>query len=147
MLSVYAYSLEYINECRLKVDMQLKTYENLITTAKKQAGNSNDELKSAIESFEPNFFNNMVLVLDNYFNNRSSNLEKKDGNPLNEVRMLCDSIKEYNYILSSNKSIKYDHAKSVLKYQIGDEIKLRKEDFVLLSKEFFAEIESKFMSK
>lgn len=147
MLSVYAYSQEYINECRLKVDMQLKTYENLITTAKKQAGNSNDELNSAIESFEPNFFNNMVLVLDNYFNNRSRNLEKKDGNPLNEVRMICDSIKENNYILSSNKSIKYDHAKSVLKYQIGDEIKLRKEDFVLLSKEFFAEIESKFMSK
>lgn len=147
MLSVYAYSQEYINECLLKVDMQLKTYENLITTAKKQAGNSNDELKSAIESFEPNFFNNMVLVLDNYFYNRSRNLEKKDGNPLNEVRMLCDSIKENNCILISNKTIKYDYAKSVLKYQIGDEIKLRKEDFVLLSKEFFAEIESKFMSK
>ncbi|WP_053591731.1 hypothetical protein [Bacillus sp. FJAT-22090] len=147
MLSVYAYSQEYINECRLKVDIQLKTYENLITTAKKQAGNSNVELKSAIESFEPNFFNNMVLVLDNYFNNRSRNLEKKDGNPLNEIRMLCDSIKENNCILIQNKTIKYDHAKSVLKYQIGDEIKLRKEDFVLLSKEFFAEIESKFMSK
>ncbi|MFB5089202.1 hypothetical protein PGC35_18745 [Psychrobacillus sp. PGGUH221] len=147
MLSVYAYSQEYINECRLKVDIQLKTYENLITTAKKQAGNSNVELKSAIESFEPNFFNNMVLVVDNYFNNRSRNLEKKDGNPLNEVRMLCDSIKENNCILIPNKTIIYDHSKSVLKYQIGDEIKLRKEDFVLLSKEFFAEIESKFMSK
>lgn len=147
MLSVYAYSQDYINECRLKVDMQLKTYENLITTAKNQAGNSNNDLKSAIESFEPNFFNNMVLVLDNYFNNRSRNLEKKDGNPLNEVRMLCDSIRENNCIFIPNKTIKYDHNKSVLKYQIGDEINLRKEDFVLLSKEFFAEIESKFMSK
>jgi len=41
-------------------------------------------LDSAIESFEPNFFNNLILVLDNYFCNRSRTKENKNGNPLNE---------------------------------------------------------------
>ncbi|TQR20846.1 hypothetical protein [Psychrobacillus vulpis] len=64
---------------------------------------------------------------------------------MNEVRMLCDSIKENNTIMSINKTINYNAAKSVLKYENGDEIKLTEEDFVQQSTAFFAEIESKFL--
>jgi hypothetical protein len=69
-----------------------------LQTAKKQ---NDSELNSAIESFETNFFNHMVLVLDHYFVHRSRIIELKDGNPLNEVRMLCDSI-----MLHDNKMAK-----------------------------------------
>jgi len=34
---------------------------------------------------------------------------------------------------------------SIVKYQPGDEIKLKQEDFLKLSKAFFAEIESKYL--
>jgi hypothetical protein len=87
----------------------------------------------------------MVLVLDHYFVNRSRTIELKDGNPLNEVRILCDSIMLYdNKMTKDTKSTKYP-TKSVLKYKIGDEIKLKEEDFELLFKAFFSEMERKFV--
>ena len=43
------------------------------------------------------------------------------------------------------RKIKYKPENSIVKYQPGDEIKLKQEDFVKLSKAFFAEIESKYL--
>lgn len=48
-------------------------------------------------------------------------------------------------VMSADKTIKYNSAKSTLKLPIGDEIKLTESDFVLLSKAFFAEMKSKFV--
>jgi len=47
---------------------------------------------SRFETFEPILFNNLVVVLDGYFVYRTRGIEGKDGNPLNEVRMLSHSI-------------------------------------------------------
>jgi len=69
----------------------------------------------------------------------------KDGNPLNEVRMLCNSMMTNHNILGADKTIKYDPAKSVLKYRFGDQIKLNEADFTRLSGAFFAEIERKYL--
>jgi hypothetical protein len=143
MLSTNSYTQNYLDDCREKVDLQLSTYKNMVTTVRKQ---NDSELNSAIESFETNFFNHMVLVLDHYFVNRSRTIELKDGNPLNEVRILCDSIMLYdNKMTKDTKSMKYDPTKSVLKYKIGDEIKLKEEDFEVLFKAFFSEMERKFV--
>ena len=87
----------------------------------------------------------MVLALDSYFVHRARAIEKKDGNPLNEVRMLCNSMMNNNKIMCADKTIKFAPAKSVLKYRVGDEIKLNEADFILLSSAFFAEIESKYL--
>jgi hypothetical protein len=86
----------------------------------------------------------MVLALDRYFVHRARALEKKDGNPLN-VRILCNSMMNNNNRMCADKTIKFDPAKSVLKYRIGDEIKLKEADFVRLSSAFFAEIERKYL--
>ena len=90
-------------------------------------------------------FNNMVLALDNLFVHRARDLEKKDGNPLNEVRMLCESIMNNDGEMGADKTIKIDPAKSVLKYRVGDKIRLNEADFILLSSGFFAEIEEKYL--
>jgi hypothetical protein len=87
----------------------------------------------------------MVIVPDNYFSNGRRTIEKKDGNPLNEVRMLSNSIMNNNNKMSPDKTIKYDPAKSVLKYNFGNEIKLNQGDFILISRAFFAEIEGKYL--
>jgi hypothetical protein len=76
---------------------------------------------------------------------RARGLEKKDGNPLNEVRILCNSMMNNNDLMCADKTIKFDPAKSVLKYRVGDEIKLNEADFVRLAAAFFAEIESKYL--
>ena len=103
----------------------------------KQVGADKTQLDTAIQAFETNFFNNMILVLDNYFCHRSRTLELKDGNPLNEVRMLCNSIMNNSTKMCADKTIKYNPAKSVLKYKVGDEIKLNEADFLLIFKAFF----------
>jgi len=76
-----------------------------------------------------------------------SSSEEKDGNPLNEVRMMCNSILQNHGVLSADKTIKFNPAKSISKLQIGDKIKLTESDFVLLFLAFFAEIETKFMQR
>lgn len=46
--------------------------------------------------------------------------------------------------MAADEATKYDPAKSILKLQVGQEIKLTESDFDLLLTAFFAEIEIKF---
>jgi hypothetical protein len=132
------YSQEYIDECRAAIDAQVAAYKKLVAVVRDRA---------AVQAFEPVFFNNMVLALENYFVHRSRGIEGKDGNPLNEVRVLCSSMMSNKGIMSADKTIRLKPEKSLLKYQVGDEIKLSEGDFLLLSKSFFAEIESKYVKR
>lgn len=87
----------------------------------------------------------MVLTLDSYFTHRARTLEGKDGNPLNEVRVLCASLMQNAGTLADDKTIKLKPAASVLGYEVGDEINVTEADFVRLSEAFFAELESRFV--
>jgi len=142
MLCINNYAQKYIDNCRKKINVQLSAYKKLVATARKHNATL---LNAAIDSFEPVFFNNMVLILDSYFTHRSRTIEGKDGNPLNEVRVLCNSMLHNNNTMSADKTIKLVPEKSVLKYKVGDVIKLSKADFSRLSKAFFAEGESKYL--
>jgi hypothetical protein len=79
MLGMTNYSKDYIDQCRARVDADLKAYAT-------QAG------KNSSKEFENRFFNNQVLLLDHMFVHRLMAIEGKDGNPLNEVRVLCNSL-------------------------------------------------------
>ena len=87
MLCVNNYTQKYIDDCRSKVTAQVSAYQALVAAARNKTATDKPLLNAAIEAFEPHFFNNMVLALDNYFVHRARAIEKKDGNPLNEVRM------------------------------------------------------------
>ncbi|HVQ87023.1 MAG TPA: hypothetical protein VMT88_02470 [Actinomycetes bacterium] len=145
MLCINSYSQEYIDQCRAKVDAQVSAYQEIVAVSDDLKGASRKRLDDAVDEFDPLFYNSMVLMLDTYFVHRSRTLELKDGNPLNEVRVLCNSIVSNNGKYASEKSIKLNPAKSLLSYDDGDEIKLTEQDFLLLSKEFFAELETKFL--
>lgn len=145
MLCVNNYTQKYIDECRSKVAAQVSAYQTLVAAARNQTATDEPLLNAAIEAFEPHFFSNMVLALDSYFVHRARAIEKKDGNPLNEVRMLCNSMMNNNNVMCADKTIKFDPAKSVLKYRVGDEIKLNEADFTHLSTAFIAEIENKYL--
>ena len=68
----------------------------------------------------------------------------KDGNPLNEVRMLCDAIMENKGRMSANKTIRYNPETSILKLKAGDEMRLNADDFARLAAAFFDEIERRY---
>jgi hypothetical protein len=135
MLSVNSYPKSHIDACRLRAKAQVSAYQKLVKTTKSGP---------AVASFEPVFFNNMVIVLDSSFVHRSRTMEGKDGNPLNEVRMICNSLIQDGGVMTADKSIRLNPEKSLLKYEFGDEIKVTEADFLVVSEAFFAEIESKY---
>jgi len=121
MLCVNNYTQKYIDECRARVAAQVSAYQALVATARNKTATNEPLLNDSIEAFEPHFFNNMVLTLDSYFVHRARAKEKKDGNALNEMRMLCNSMMNNNNMMCADKTIKFDPATSVLKYRVGDE--------------------------
>ena len=145
MLCVNNYREDYIVECRSRMESQLAAYQTLVATAREKTGTRKSAFNSSVDVFEPLFFDNLVVVLDGFFVHRARGKEGKDGNPLNEVRMLCNSILQNRGVLAADKTIKYNPEKSITKLQVGKEIKLTESDFVLLFRAFFAEIEIKFM--
>ena len=124
-----------IDECRSKVDVELSAYDKLDAAAK-----SHPASVQAFETFEATFFNNMVLMLDYFFVHRLSDIDGKDGNPLNEVKILCNSMLNNNNIMTADNvgkiaafaglnAVKLEPTKSVLKYRAGDEFTLNEADF------------------
>src|SRR6266516_466385 len=97
MLGVKSYDQDYIDGCRSRIAAQLATYDDLTAATKD---------RSAVEAFEPLFFNNLVLVLDNLFVHRLRTVEGKDGNPANEVRVLCNSMLQNGGELAADSQIK-----------------------------------------
>ena len=130
MLSVKQYPSEYISICRKKVKVDIEAFK---------------KMTSATKPFEATYFNNMVLVLETMFVHRMRGQEGKEGNPLNEVRMITNSILTNNNKLLADNTIKYNVSKSVLKINLKQEIVLTAKDFAKLSDAFFEEIENKFL--
>lgn len=61
----------------------------------------------ATNAFNLERFNNLILVLEQCFVHRMRGNESKDGNPLNEVWMLADSILTNHAVLAADKTVKY----------------------------------------
>jgi len=141
MLGMKKYPKDYIAACRVRVEADLRVYRS-------QVG------KAPSEEFEARFFNDQVLLLDYMFVHRLTGSEGKDGNPLNEVRVLCNSLllnhgkvqvdRLPGWPNSASSGMTLPPEKSVLKLKAGDEVRLSEADFVRLSKVFFAELEKRF---
>ncbi|TLZ80040.1 MAG: hypothetical protein E6K07_02115, partial [Methanobacteriota archaeon] len=131
MLGMKKYPKAYIAACRARVDADLRAYRSAVG-------------KTPSREFEARFFDDQVLLLDYMFVHRLSGIEGKDGNPLNEVRVLCNSIllnrgklqvdKLPEWPNSAVAGIKLPPEKSVLKLKSSDEVRLREADFERLSK-------------
>jgi hypothetical protein len=139
MLAASAYTKEFVKTCRTNVALQIATYKRLVAAA------TSHPVEAAVEALEPVYFGNLLIALDAHFVHRLRGVEGKDGNPLNEVRMLCSSLINNAAVLHADKTIKYAPAKSVLKYEIGQKISLTERDFALLAEAFLAEIERKYL--
>lgn len=143
MLGRKNYTQEELDHAKAMVDQQLASYKSLAKAV--SSATTDEKVDSALEAFEVLFFNNMALVLDRYFVHRLRVVTGKDGNPLNELEMICDSLMHNHGVLRDSKVIKLIPDKSVVRLEIGDSIRLTEEDFDRLSAAFFAEIARKFL--
>jgi hypothetical protein len=137
MLASNTYDKSEVQACRRQMQAQLQVYGQLLAA---QGGAD----AAAVAAFEALFFKHLVLALDRCFVHRTRGLEKKDGNPLNEVRMLCAAITAGQATLQADPTIRYDAARSVLKLKIGDEIRISLAGFQALSEAYFDDIVRKF---
>lgn len=139
MLGMRNYPPEYVDATRRRVDAQVAAYRDLAAVL---GGAAEQELAT----FAPHFFNTMVLALDAAFIHRLRVVEGKDGNPLNEARVLAASLLEHNGILTVEKSVRLKPETSVLGLRPGDTIELGETDFVNLADAFFTDLETKYVA-
>jgi hypothetical protein len=139
MLGVSTYDQDYIDKCRDRIAAQVAAYEAVAAAAGNGAKGG-----SAVDAFEPLFFNNLVLVLDALFVHRLRNREGKDGNPVNEVRVLSESLMENDGVLAVPTSIKLDPERTILHHAPGDEIALGADAFQRLATAYFEGIEERY---
>jgi len=135
MLGVKTYEESYIDRCRTALAAQLAAYNKMIRGARQGP---------SVQEFERRFLANLVIVLDAYFVHRLRGVEGKDGNPLNEVRMLADSILRNEGVLTASTTIKYRVATSVLGYEIGQTIAPDRKGFARLADRYFDEMQRRF---
>jgi hypothetical protein len=143
MLGRKSYTKQEFDHAKAAIDQQLAAYKKLVKTV--ATSTADKKVNAAFDAFETLFFNNMVLALDRYFVHRIRPVTGKDGNPLNEVELLADSLMNNDGVLAVSNVIKLVPDQSVVKLQFGDPIKLTEEQFERLSAAFFAELKRRFL--
>jgi len=140
MLGRKIYTKEEIAHAKTTIAAQLKAYRALV----KVVGSSPAD-KKAVAAFEPLFFANLLLALDRPFVHRIRAVTGKDGNPLNEVELLCECLMDHDGVLTRSTVIKLVPDQSVVGLEYGKAIRLTQAQFEKLSTAFFAELEAKFL--
>lgn len=144
MLGVAEYEQDYIDACRSRVESQVATFAEVARAARDHGDADMTGLDGALESLEYEYFNNMLLVLDGYFVHRLPHVEGRDGNALNEVRVLARSLMENGGTLVADPQLPLNPARSVLGLRVGDPITLTSQQYRRISDAFLREIESRF---
>ena len=133
MLGRKDYTQEEVDAAKAAVAEQVATYRRAIG-AKKGAG----------QPFEGAFANAVLLALDRRFVHRIRSVSGKDGNALNELELLVESLMDNGGVLRVNNVIKYVPESSVLGLKPGDEIRLTVDEVERFAEAYFEALEARF---
>src|SRR5581483_2656829 len=124
MLGRKDYTREELDHASAAIKSQLAAYKKLLKALP-------DE--KAASAFEKTYFNTLLLALDRPFVHRLRQSTGKDGNPLNEVELVVESLMNNDGIFRGNNVIKYMPTESVTGLEPGDRIALTAKDFERLA--------------
>jgi hypothetical protein len=93
---------------------------------------------------EVQVFNQMAVALEGWFIHRLGGVEGKDGNPLNEVRLLAQGVTSNGGYFPSDNAIKWRPEASVTGYRAGDKIALSEAIFARLTEAYLDAVSAKF---
>ena len=147
MLGMKEYEQDYIDACRSRIESQIAVFYEVSQSARDHGDADVSGLEGALESLEYEYFNNMLIVLDGYFVHRLRGVEGKDGNALNEVRVLARSLMENGGTVMEDTQIALDPDRSVLGLRVGEPVRLTLQKYTRLSDAFFREIERRFRAR
>ncbi len=144
MLATNQYPATYLQERKRVVTAQLEAFEALSASGRAGSELGQKAYGDALAAVEAAFCANLIQALDHAFVHRTRGKEGKDGNALNEVRMLCASLQTKDALMLADKAIKYDPTRAVTGIQPGDKISLNVAVTRRLVDAFLAGIEAKF---
>jgi hypothetical protein len=143
MLGRKDYTQDEYDQALAAVAQQIAGFKKVATIVDKTGGDK--KTAAAFDGFEAVYFNNMAVVLDRYFVHRVRMATGKDGNAINELELITDSLMNNAGTFRGNNVIKYVPESSVLKLKVGDPIALSLDDFERLADAFFEELNRKFL--
>jgi hypothetical protein len=138
------YTRTELDHARSAIAERVAAYGRLVLAVE---GAADPRAARSLQTFEPLYFNDLVLVLDRYFGHRLRDVAGADGNPLNEVELLADSLQNNSGVLRGDDEVDLDADESVLGLAVGDRIRVRAAEFERLAAAFFAEISVKFRTR
>jgi hypothetical protein len=144
MLSVSAYPQRYIDEARARVMVQVSVFADLARHVRGDGRARSGGATAALDALEPEYFANLVIALDSHFVHRSRGQERKDGNAMNEVRVLVNSIQQHDSVMTAEKGIRLDAARSVLGIEYGERIHIDADGFERLAAAFLEALEATY---
>lgn len=102
-----SYTADELGSCRDAADALLAAW---------QANDIEDE------TLENLVFSQAVVALDAWFVDRAPELEGEDTNPMNEVRVLADSVIANDGVLRVRGPVRWVPERTVLRLAVGDDI-------------------------
>jgi hypothetical protein len=125
----FTYTSDEIEACRDNCDTLLAAW------------GANDVEDTTLEGL---VFAQAVVVLDAWFADRPRDLEGDDGNPMNEVRVIADSVVGNDSVLRVSEPISWVPERTVLRLSVGDDVAVSANGFERLAAAYLTAVEATF---
>ncbi len=132
---------DHVDACRARAEAQVVMWREVSQAVRGHGEEDLSRLESALDSLEAEYFNNMLIVLESYFEGPSGGGAPVGGRAGDEVRLLCRSLREGGGTVLEDGAPRTDPSGTVLGLSVGDPIALSQEQYVRLADAFFREVE------
>lgn len=126
----HSYTSDEIESCRDNCDALLAAW------------GANEVEDTTLETM---VFTQAVVVLDAWFADRPRGPERADGNPMNEVRVIADSVVGNDGTLRVEEGLTWVPERTVLRFSVGDEVAVTANGYERLAAAYLATIEATYL--